>query len=833
MAEAISISAPISGTDKTLTFETGKLALQSQGAVVATIGKTTVIATANAAKGVRDGIDFFPLTVDVEERAYAAGKIPGSFFRREGRPSQQAILTCRLIDRPLRPAFPDGFRNETQVVITVIGADQSNPHDVLAINAASAAFMISGIPFDGPIGAVRLAYSQDGQWIGHPTFTEGDAATFEIVVAGRELDNGDVAIMMVEAGGTEKSFSFYANGSPKVSEEVIAAGLDASKKFIKDSIKLQRQLVASVIATSGPIEPLKYTPVLDYSAEVWAAVEKSTTSKLAPAVSISLKSERNAAIDEVTTATIAELAGTSEAPGAFAGQEKQIKEAVRSLTKKLVRKRVVDENIRIDGRGPKDLRPVSAEVGLFPTAHGTGLFQRGETQVLNVLTLAMPRMNQMIDSITPQTTKRYMHDYNMAPWANGETGRVGTPKRREIGHGALAERALFPVVPSQEDFAYAIRLVSEVLSSNGSTSMASVCASSLSLMDAGVPIIAPVAGIAMGLIYDQGKYIALTDILGAEDAFGDMDFKVAGTADAVTALQLDTKIEGIPSEVLTSALQQAKDARLKILEVMNNAIAAPRSTVADSAPKIVTFTIPMDKVGEVIGPKGKVINTIQQETGADINVSDDGATGIITIGSPDSSKVEEARSRILAIVDPPTAELGATYTGRVVNIAQFGAFVNILPGRDGLVHISKLGGGKRIARVEDVLNLGDEVQVRVDDIDDRGKVSLSLLGPDGQPIGGGEAGSDAAGDRGPRERTSDRGPRERGNDRGGRGDSRGGRGDSRGGRSDSRGSGRSDSRGSSRDSGVRREPNRGTAAPSDVISVSFEDEFNNEERNGS
>ncbi|MHB1130745.1 MAG: KH domain-containing protein, partial [Ilumatobacteraceae bacterium] len=426
--------------------------------------------------------------------------------------------------------------------------------------------------------------------------------------------------------------------------------------------------------------------------------------------------------------------------------------------------------------------------------------------------------------------------YNMAPWANGETGRVGTPKRREIGHGALAERALFPVVPSQEDFAYALRLVSEVLSSNGSTSMASVCASSLSLMDAGVPIIAPVAGIAMGLIFDQGKYIALTDILGAEDAFGDMDFKVAGTADAITALQLDTKIEGIPSEVLASALQQARDARLKILEVMNNAISAPRSTVAESAPKIVTFTIPMDKVGEVIGPKGKVINTIQQETGADIKVSDDGATGIITIGSPDSSKVEEARSRILAIVDPPTAELGATYTGRVVNIAQFGAFVNILPGRDGLVHISKLGGGKRIARVEDVLNLGDEVQVRVDDIDDRGKVSLSLLGPDGQPIGGGDAGSDAAGDRAPRERTNDRGPRERTNDRGPRErtNDRGGRGNDRGGRGDSRGADRGNSgRGSSRDSGTRREPNRGAAAPSDVVSVSFEDEFNNEERNGS
>jgi len=810
MADAISVSGPISGTNKTLTFETGKFALQSQGAVIAKVGKTLVLATANAAKGVRDGIDFFPLTVDVEERAYAAGKIPGSFFRREGRPSQAAILTCRLTDRPLRPAFPDGYRNETQVVITVIGADQENPHDVLAINAASASFMISGIPFDGPIGAVRLAYSQDGTWIPHPTFEEGEEATFEIVVAGRELDNGDVAVMMVEAGGTEKSFTYYAAGAPKVTEEVIAGGLEVCKQYIKESIKLQRQLVASVIATRGPIVPLKYTPVLDYSAELFAAVEKSATTKLQPAIRIALKSDRNEAIDLATAETLAELAE------AFPAQEKQIKEAVRSLTKKLVRKRVVDEGIRIDGRAPADLRPVSAEVGLISTAHGTGLFQRGETQVLNVLTMAMPKMNQMIDSITPETSKRYMHDYNMAPWANGETGRVGSPKRREIGHGALAERALFPVVPSQEEFAYTLRLVSEVLSSNGSTSMASVCASSLSLMDAGVPIIAPVAGIAMGLIFDQGKYTALTDILGAEDAFGDMDFKVAGTADAVTALQLDTKIEGIPSEVLAAALQQAKEARLKILDVMNAAIAAPRATVAESAPKIVTFTIPLDKVGEVIGPKGKVINTIQQETGAEINVSDDGATGIITIGSPDNAKVEDAKARILAIVDPPTADLGATYTGRVVNIAQFGAFVNILPGRDGLVHISKLGNGQRIAKVEDVLNIGDEVQVRVDDIDDRGKVSLSLIGPDGEPMKGSGSGPSEGGDRG------DRGPRpERsGGDRGGRND-RGG--NSRGG----------DRGGNSRgDNSARREPNRGSRPAEPVsdnaVSVSFEEQFDSE-----
>ncbi len=807
MADAISVSGPISGTNKTLTFETGKFALQSQGAVIAKVGKTLVLATANAAKGVRDGIDFFPLTVDVEERAYAAGKIPGSFFRREGRPSQAAILTCRLTDRPLRPAFPDGYRNETQVVITVIGADQENPHDVLAINAASASFMISGIPFDGPIGAVRLAYSQDGTWIPHPTFEEGEEATFEIVVAGRELDNGDVAVMMVEAGGTEKSFTYYAAGAPKVTEEVIAGGLEVCKQYIKESIKLQRQLVASVIATRGPIVPLKYTPVLDYSAELFAAVEKAATTKLQPAIRIALKSDRNEAIDLATAETLAELAE------AFPAQEKQIKEAVRSLTKKLVRKRVVDEGIRIDGRAPADLRPVSAEVGLISTAHGTGLFQRGETQVLNVLTMAMPKMNQMIDSITPETSKRYMHDYNMAPWANGETGRVGSPKRREIGHGALAERALFPVVPSQEEFAYTLRLVSEVLSSNGSTSMASVCASSLSLMDAGVPIIAPVAGIAMGLIFDQGKYTALTDILGAEDAFGDMDFKVAGTADAVTALQLDTKIEGIPSEVLAAALQQAKEARLKILDVMNAAIAAPRATVAESAPKIVTFTIPLDKVGEVIGPKGKVINTIQQETGAEINVSDDGATGIITIGSPDNAKVEDAKARILAIVDPPTADLGATYTGRVVNIAQFGAFVNILPGRDGLVHISKLGNGQRIAKVEDVLNIGDEVQVRVDDIDDRGKVSLSLIGPDGEPMKGSGSGPSEGGDRGPR-------PERSGGDRGGRND-RGG--NSRGG----------DRGGNSRgDNSARREPNRGSRPAEPVsdnaVSVSFEEQFDSE-----
>jgi polyribonucleotide nucleotidyltransferase len=742
VADPIRVSGPVSGTDKTLSFETGKLAPQSQGAVVATIGGTTVLTTANAAPDVRPGVDFFPLTVDVEERAYAIGKIPGSFFRREGRPSEDAILTCRLTDRPLRPSFPKGFRNEVQIVTNVLGADQQQPYDVLSINAASAALMISGIPFEGPIGAVRIAYSQDGEWIPHPTYEESSLSTFELVVAGRELPDGDVAVMMVEAGGTEKSFAYYADGAKVVDEAVLADGLEACKPWIKESIALQRQLVASVIATKGPIEPMPFTPIVDYGDDVFEAVQQAVSTDVGTAITIAGKAERNEALDAAAARAVAELCGTPDEPKDFAGREKEVREAVRSLTKKLVRKRIVEEGLRIDGRGTGDLRPISCEVGLLPTAHGSGLFQRGETQVLNVCTLAMPRMNQLVDTLHPETTKRFLHHYNMPPWANGETGRVGSPKRREIGHGALAGRAILPVVPSQEDFAYAIRLVSEVMSSNGSTSMGSVCASSLSLMDAGVPVKAAVAGIAMGLVYENGTYTTLTDILGAEDAFGDMDFKVAGTAEAITALQLDTKIDGIPAEVLASALEQAKVARLQILEVMNAAIDAPREEVAPTAPKITTITIPLDKVGEVIGPKGKVINTIQSETGADITVDDDGVQGIVTIGAVESWRMEEAKAQILAIVDPPKAELGKTYTGRVVNITKFGAFVNILPGRDGLVHISKLGRGKRINAVEDVLSLGQEIEVRVEEIDDKGKVSLT---PVGDGFEAAESGEDTSG----------------------------------------------------------------------------------------
>ena len=728
MTDAIRVSSPITGTEKELSFEAGRLAQLADGAVVARIGDTVLLATVAAAKNVREGVDFFPLTVDIEERAYAAGKIPGAFFRREGKPSDQAVLTCRLIDRPLRPSFPKGFRNEVQVVGTIFSADQENPHDVLAINAASAALMISGIPFEGPIGAVRMAYTTDGEWAPHPTFAEGDAATFELVVAGRALTDSvesDIAIMMVEAGGTEGSFEKYADGAPKVSEEVLSAGLEASKLWIRESINLQRELVKEFVAARGPLKTFDYQPQLDYQDDVRARVDEVGTTLVTDANKLETKTARNEALDAATASIIEQLSGE------FEGRSGEIKAAVKSLTKKIVRQRIVNDGVRIDGRSVTDIRPLSAEVDLFPMTHGSALFQRGETQVVNVTTLGMPRMRQQLDTITPDEWRRYMHHYNFPPYSVGETGRVGMPKRREVGHGMLAERALIPVLPSEQDFAYTLRVVSDVLQSNGSTSMASVCGSTLSLMAAGVPIKAPVAGIAMGLVYDEGKYVTLTDILGAEDAFGDMDFKVAGTAEVVTALQLDTKIDGLPADVLSKALLQAKDARLAILEVITGCISAPRDEVAASAPKIISIEIPMDKIGEVIGPKGKVINTLQQETGADIAVDDDGVVGTVTIGAKDGRAVEEARRRIALILDPPTPEVGATYQGRVVNLAKFGAFISIMPGRDGLLHISKLSplnGGKRIGQVEDVLELGQALEVKVDDIDPQGKVSLSLVG---------------------------------------------------------------------------------------------------------
>jgi polyribonucleotide nucleotidyltransferase len=737
MADAISTEAVIDGSpDKTLTFSTGKLAGLADGAVEVQIGDTVVLVTATASKSAREGADFFPLTVDIEERMYAAGKIPGSFFRREGKAPDQAILTCRLIDRPLRPCFPDGFRNEVHVVGTTLAADLVNPHDVPAINGASAALMLSGIPFDGPIGAVRLAFTAEGTWIPHPTYEEGEESTFEMVVAGRALGDDDVAISMVEAGGTEASWPAFEDGAPKVDEDVLAGGLEASKQYILQSIAAQKALMEA----AGVKDPMPYSVSTDYSPEILAAMETKRDA-IAATQTISDKAERQAAEAAVRDELVAELAPQ------FAdvdGAEKQLKAAFRSVTKQVVRSRIVNEGARIDGRGPKDIRTLSSEVGLLPSVHGSGLFQRGETQVLNVTTLGMPRMEQMIDALGNVTRKRYMHHYNFPPYSTGETGFMRGPKRREIGHGMLAERALVPVLPSPEEFAYTIRTVSDVLSSNGSTSMGSVCGSTLSMMDAGVPLRAPVAGIAMGLVFADGKYTTLTDILGAEDAFGDMDFKVAGTSEFVTALQLDTKIDGIPADVLAQALQQAKEARLQILEVMAGAISEPRDEVGETAPKIVSFEIPMDKIGEVIGPKGKVINAIQQETGADISVDDDGSVGRVSIGSTDSGAVREAERQIRLILNPPTAEVGQTYTGRVVNVTKFGAFVNILPGRDGLLHISKIGGGKRIDKVEDVLDLGDSVEVRVDDVDPNGKVSLSLASAPAAAEGESSSGSSSS-----------------------------------------------------------------------------------------
>jgi polyribonucleotide nucleotidyltransferase len=716
-----SVSHTFSGTDKTVSFETGRLAGLAGGAVLAQLGDTTVLVTATGAKSPRPGADFFPLTVDIEERMYAAGKIPGSFFRREGRAPESAILTCRLIDRPLRPMFPDGYRNEVHIVGTIMGADMENPYDVLALNAASVALKLSGIPFDGPVGAARIAWSAAGEWIAHPTYEEGADSAFEMVVAGRINDDGDVAVMMVEAGGTAATWDVYEAGAPKVDEAVLADGLEFSKQYIREIIELQHELVALV----GAPEQMSYTVTTDYSDEVLAAVDAAGRERIAESQTIADKTERGDAEAAVKAALIEELAPQ------FAdvdGAEQQIKGAIRSITKAAVRERILSDGMRIDGRGTADLRTISSDVGVIPTAHGSGLFQRGETQVLNFTTLGTGRMDQMIDGIDPITRKRFMHHYNFPPFSTGETGFMRGPKRREIGHGALAERALFPVVPSFEEFPYTLRLVSEVLSSNGSTSMGSVCSSSLSMMDAGVPIKAPVAGIAMGLVYHEGQYVTLTDILGAEDAFGDMDFKVAGTSEFVTALQLDTKIDGIPADVLAAALNQAKEARLAILEVMAGAIPEPRPEVGEHAPKIKSFEIPVEKIGEVIGPKGKMINTIQAETGADISVDDDGMVGIVSVASSDIAQVEEATRQIMLIVDPPTAEVGAVYQGKVVNITKFGAFVNILPGRDGLVHISKLGGGKRIDKVEDVLELGQEIEVVVEDVDPNGKISLKPAG---------------------------------------------------------------------------------------------------------
>ena len=703
---------------RTIRFETGRLAQQAAGSVAAFLDEDTMLLSATTAgKHPKEQFDFFPLTIDVEERMYAAGRIPGSFFRREGRPSEDAILTCRLIDRPLRPTFKAGLRNEVQVVITVMALNPDELYDVLAINAASASTQISGLPFSGPVAGVRVALlaSETGatQWVAFPTHTQLEKAVFDMVVAGR-IAGDDVAIMMVEAEATDKTIELVAGGATAPTEEVVAEGLEAAKPFLKLLCEAQLELAtkAAKPVADFPVFPPYQDDVLQ---AVTAAAEAAG---LADALTLTGKQERDNRTDEIKAVVYEQLAEQ------FEGRSSEIGNAFRSVTKNLVRQRVLRDKIRMDGRGLTDIRTLGAEVGYLPRVHGSALFERGETQILGVTTLNMLRMEQQLDTLSPENRKRYMHNYNFPPYSTGETGRVGSPKRREIGHGALAERALVPVLPSREEFPYAIRQVSEALGSNGSTSMGSVCASTLSLLNAGVPLKAPVAGIAMGLVSDTvdgtTQYVALTDILGSEDAFGDMDFKVAGTKQFVTALQLDTKLDGIPSEVLRGALVQARDARFTILEVMNEAIDEP-DPMSNYAPRITTIKVPVDKIGEVIGPKGKMINSITEQTGSDIAIEDDGT---IFVSGPDGVAVQAAIDIINSIANPQLPKVGERFLGTVVKTTAFGAFVSLLPGRDGLVHISKLGSGKRIAKVEDVVNVGDKLQVEIAEIDARSKISL-------------------------------------------------------------------------------------------------------------
>ncbi len=703
------------GTRK-VKFETGLLARQAAGSVTAYLDDDTMLLSATTAgKHPKEQFDFFPLTIDVEERMYAAGRIPGSFFRREGRPSEDAILTCRLIDRPLRPTFKKGLRNEVQVVITVLALHPDAPYDVLAINAASMSTQLSGLPFSGPVGGTRVALIED-QWVAFPTHSQLEDAVFDMVVAGRVTETGDVAIMMVEAESTEATWNLVRSGKQAPTEEVVAGGLEAAKPFIKQLCEAQVELAKQAA------KPVQDFPIfLDYEDDAFAAVEGAASKELAEALTIAGKQDRESKMDEIKDFVLERL-GTD-----FEGREKEIGAAFRALTKKLVRERVLRDKIRMDGRGLADIRPLSAEVGVIPRVHGSALFERGETQILGVTTLNMLTMEQKLDTLSPETSRRYLHNYNFPPYSTGETGRVGSPKRREIGHGALAGRALVPVLPTREEFPYAIRQVSEAMGSNGSTSMGSVCASTLSLLQAGVPLRAPVAGIAMGLISGEvdgeSKYVALTDILGAEDAFGDMDFKVAGTREFVTALQLDTKLDGIPADVLAQALTQARDARLVILEVMAEAMPEV-GEMSVHAPRIITMKVPVDKIGEVIGPKGKVINQIQDDTGAQITIEDDGT---IYVGATNGEAAEAARSIINGIANPTMPEVGERYLGTVVKTTNFGAFVSLLPGKDGLLHISKLralAGGRRVENVEDVVSVGQKVQVEIAEIDDRGKLSL-------------------------------------------------------------------------------------------------------------
>ncbi len=696
--------------DKEIKFETGKLALQAPGSVVVTSGDTNVLVTTVANESVREGIDFFPLTVDVEERMYSAGKIPGGFFRREGRQTEKAILACRLIDRPLRPSFKEGFRCETQIIATVLSVDNENEYDVLSLNAASLGLQLAGIPLDSPIGAVRMSLINDN-WVVQATNTEMEESVFDMVVAGNLNEKGEVDIVMVEAGASDDAFDKIDDGSKAPTEEIVADGIDSAKEYIAELINKQAELV-----TKNEVPIVEWPSVEDFTQEFKSQIEESVISEVIEITSIVDRKERSNRQSELEEKVIQKFLNEEE------DNSKAIKLALKSIVKNVVRDRVISGGDRLDGRSPTDIRDISAEINLLPKVHGSSLFLRGETQVLNVTTLGMGRLEQMLDTIDTVTSKRYMHHYNFPPYSTGEAYMMRGPKRREIGHGALAEKALVPVIPTKVDFPYTIRVVSEAISSNGSTSQASVCASSLSLMAAGVPIREHVAGIAMGLISKDDNYVTLTDILGAEDALGDMDFKVAGTRNVITALQLDMKIEGLPSEVLRKALNQAMDARHHILDIMEATISEPAESLSGNAPRLETVELPKDKIGEVIGPKGKNIRKIEEETGVSVEIDDE---GILTLGSTEEESLTAAKEMVMLIIDPPEVEVGTDYEGEVVNIATFGAFINILPGKDGLLHISKFHSSKRVSNPEKVLEVGQKLLVHVDSVE-KGRVSLSL-----------------------------------------------------------------------------------------------------------
>jgi polyribonucleotide nucleotidyltransferase len=676
--------------DKKIVVETGKLAQQAGGSVTIRCGETVLFTVATMSRGIREGIDFFPLTVDYEERLYAAGRIPGSFFRREGRPGENAILTARLTDRPIRPLFPKGMRNEVQVVTYVWSIDGEQQPDILNIIAASAALTISDIPFSEPVGAVRVAYI-DGEYVFNPTYQQMEESTLDLRLAG----TAD-ALLMVEAGANE------------VNEEVFLEALELGHKALQDTIRMQNEMRAAV-GKEKRAYVVKTEP--DGVSE---AVRQVLGDRLKETIENTVvKSERIDAFDALRDELVAALEEQYDA-GA-------VRDAFEHEMRDLVRGRILNEGIRPDGRDPVTIRSLSAEVGLVPRTHGSGLFTRGETQALSICTLGTPGDEQMLDDLTPAETKRYLHHYNFPPFSTGETGRIGGTKRREVGHGALGERALMPMLPPQDEFPYTIRVVSEVLSSNGSTSQASICGSTLSLLDAGVPLKAPVAGIAMGLVMDEesGSYRVLTDIQGMEDHLGDMDFKVAGTRDGITALQMDIKIQGISRQIMAEALEQARQAREEILDVIAACIPEPRPELSPYAPSLTTMQIHPDKIGAVIGSGGKTIRGIQDETGVKIDIEDDGT---VFIAAANGQAAAEARKRIEGLVEEP--EIGKIYTGRVVRTTDFGAFVEFLPGQDGMVHISQLAS-ERVPSVESVVQVGDEVMVMVTNIDAAGKVRLS------------------------------------------------------------------------------------------------------------